>query len=32
MGEAMRRGMTLIMSIWDDHAADMNWLDSDYGT
>jgi cellulose 1,4-beta-cellobiosidase len=30
MGEALRRGMTLVMSIWDDHDANMLWLDSDY--
>ena len=30
MGEAMKRGMVLVMSIWDDHAAHMLWLDSDY--
>ena len=30
MGEALRRGMTLVMSIWDDHAVNMLWLDSIY--
>ena len=30
MGEAMKRGMVLVMSIWDDHAAHMLWLDSDF--
>ena len=30
MGQAMQRGMVLVMSIWDDHAAQMLWLDSDY--
>jgi len=30
MGEALGRGMVLVMSIWDDHAAHMLWLDSDY--
>merc|ERR1739845_21201 len=30
MGEAMKRGMTLIFSMWDDHAAHMLWLDSNY--
>jgi len=30
MGEALKRGMTLVMSIWDDHAVDMLWLDSIY--
>ncbi|KAJ3006091.1 hypothetical protein HKX48_000305, partial [Thoreauomyces humboldtii] len=32
MGQAMKRGLTLVMSIWDDHAANMLWLDSDYPT
>jgi len=32
MGEAMARGMTLVMSLWDDHYAHMLWLDSDYPT
>ena len=30
MGEAMRRGMVLVMSMWDDHEAYMLWLDSEY--
>jgi len=30
MGEALRRGMTLVMSIWDDHDVNMLWLDSNY--
>jgi cellulose 1,4-beta-cellobiosidase len=30
MGEAFERGMTLVMSMWDDHEANMLWLDSDY--
>jgi len=30
MGEAMKRGMVLVMSLWDDHEADMLWLDSTY--
>jgi len=30
MGEAMRRGMVLVLSLWDDHTANMLWLDSDY--
>jgi cellulose 1,4-beta-cellobiosidase len=30
MGEAMDKGMVLVMSLWDDHAADMLWLDSTY--
>jgi len=29
-GEALDRGMVLVMSLWDDHAAYMLWLDSDY--
>ena len=28
----MNNGMVLVMSIWDDHAADMLWLDSTYPT
>jgi cellulose 1,4-beta-cellobiosidase len=30
MSKAMAKGMVLVMSIWDDHAAEMLWLDSDY--
>lgn len=30
MGEAMARGMTFVMSIWDDSAARMLWLDSHF--
>ena len=30
MGEALDRGMVLVMSIWDDHEANMLWLDSQY--
>jgi cellulose 1,4-beta-cellobiosidase len=30
MGESMRRGMVLVLSLWDDHEANMLWLDSDY--
>lgn len=30
MGAAMSRGMVLVMSIWDDAAANMLWLDSVY--
>jgi len=30
MGEAMNNGMVLVLSIWDDHAANMLWLDSTY--
>merc|ERR1719468_213185 len=32
MGEAMDRGMVLVLSIWDDTAAHMLWLDSTYPT
>lgn len=28
MGQALDRGMVLVMSIWDDYAANMLWLDS----
>lgn len=30
MGAAMDKGMVLALSLWDDHAAYMLWLDSDY--
>ncbi|OJT14401.1 Exoglucanase 1 [Trametes pubescens] len=30
MGASFDKGMTLVMSIWDDHDAKMLWLDSDY--
>jgi len=30
MGEALDRGMVLVMSLWDDSLANMLWLDSDY--
>merc|ERR1712200_53718 len=30
MGESLARGHVLVMSLWDDHAANMLWLDSDY--
>jgi len=30
MGESLRRGHVLVMSMWDDHDANMLWLDSDY--
>ena len=30
MGEAMDRGMVLVISLWDDYANHMLWLDSDY--
>ena len=32
MGAAMGRGMVLVMSLWDDHAVNMLWLDSTYPT
>ena len=32
MSKAMAGGMTLVMSIWDDHYADMLWLDATYPT
>jgi cellulose 1,4-beta-cellobiosidase len=30
MSNAMKAGMVLVLSLWDDYAADMLWLDSDY--
>jgi len=30
MGNALANGMVLVMSLWDDHAANMLWLDSNY--
>ncbi len=30
LGDAMGRGMVLVMSLWDDHEAFMLWLDSNY--
>jgi len=30
MGGALEQGMTLVMSLWDDHDVDMLWLDSTY--
>merc|ERR1712080_91814 len=30
MGESLDRGMVLVMSMWDDHDANMLWLDSNY--
>ena len=30
MGEGMKRGMVLVMSLWDDHDVNMLWLDSNY--
>ena len=32
MSKALTAGMTLVVSIWDDGAARMLWLDSDYPT
>ena len=32
LGDAFSKGMVLVLSIWDDHAVDMLWLDSDYPT
>ncbi|KZT33759.1 Exocellobiohydrolase [Sistotremastrum suecicum HHB10207 ss-3] len=32
MGQAFGRGMVLVLSIWDDYAVNMLWLDSDYPT
>ena len=32
MSKALSGGMTLVISIWDDHAVNMLWLDSDYPT
>ncbi|PQE27625.1 putative 14-beta-D-glucan cellobiohydrolase B protein [Rutstroemia sp. NJR-2017a BBW] len=32
MGAALAKGMVLVMSIWDDHTAQMLWLDSTYPT
>ena len=30
MDSALEKGMVLALSVWDDHAANMLWLDSDY--
>ena len=30
MGASMKRGMVLVLSLWDDPQAFMLWLDSDY--
>ena len=30
MGESLKRGMVLVLSLWDDHDVNMLWLDSDY--
>lgn len=32
MSETLEAGMVLVLSLWDDHYADMLWLDSDYPT
>ncbi|KAI0072539.1 exo-cellobiohydrolase I precursor [Panus rudis PR-1116 ss-1] len=32
MGESLERGMVLALSVWDDYAVNMLWLDSDYPT
>ncbi|KAJ3576693.1 hypothetical protein NP233_g243 [Leucocoprinus birnbaumii] len=32
MGASMKRGMVLVLSVWDDHAVNMLWLDSNYPT
>merc|ERR1711990_1088590 len=32
MDAAMEHGMVLVMSLWDDHFANMLWLDSTYPT
>ena len=32
MGKSLERGMVFVMSIWDDHAVHMLWLDSNYPT
>jgi cellulose 1,4-beta-cellobiosidase len=32
MGAALAQGMVLVMSLWDDHSANMLWLDSNYPT
>ncbi|KAL1799481.1 hypothetical protein ACET3X_003518 [Alternaria dauci] len=32
MGRGMNLGMVLVMSLWDDHYANMLWLDSSYPT
>lgn len=30
LGDALGKGMVLALSVWDDHAANMLWLDSSY--
>jgi len=32
MGDAMKDGMVLVMSLWDDHESSMLWLDSTFPT
>jgi len=32
VGQALDRGVVLVMSLWDDHAVHMLWLDSNYPT
>ncbi|KIY68497.1 carbohydrate-binding module family 1 protein [Cylindrobasidium torrendii FP15055 ss-10] len=32
MGDSIASGMTLVLSLWDDHAVNMLWLDSTYPT
>ena len=32
MSDALGRGVVLVMSLWDDHAAQLRWLDSTYPT
>lgn len=32
MGESLKRGMTLVMSVWDDSSVYMLWLDSNFPT
>lgn len=32
MGDALKKGMVLVMSVWDDHTANMLWLDAPYPT
>ncbi|KAF8862265.1 glycoside hydrolase, partial [Acephala macrosclerotiorum] len=30
MGDSLKKGMVLVMSVWDDHIANMLWLDAPY--
>ncbi|CAA7263710.1 unnamed protein product [Cyclocybe aegerita] len=32
IGKGMQEGMVLVLSVWDDHAVNMLWLDSTYPT